>query len=62
MNHQSDQVPLGFFRADHRHGQINEQQHSDSTDNEIFHKSFLQFFAESDVQSTDQEKTIINAT
>ena len=52
---------LKFFRADHRHEQIGEQQQCDDRDNDCFHCVLLQLFAEANVKSADDEEGNDNA-
>ena len=45
-----------FFRPDHRHEQINEEQQRDDSDNNCFHGVLLQLLAEADIKSADDKK------
>ncbi|HEX7654247.1 MAG TPA: hypothetical protein VF607_12125, partial [Verrucomicrobiae bacterium] len=46
-----------FFRAEHRHNQVKEQQHGYAAHNEVFHNdSRLKFLANPGVPGTDREK------
>ena len=49
-------VALKFFRPNHRHEQIAEQQESDDVDNDCFHSIFLEPFAKADVKRTHEKK------
>jgi hypothetical protein len=48
--------PLEFFRPDHRHKQIDEEQQRDDPDNDCFHVVLLQLLAEADIKSADDKK------
>jgi hypothetical protein len=45
-----------FFRPDHRHEQINEEQQGDDFDNNCFHGVLLQLLAEADIKSAHDKK------
>jgi hypothetical protein len=47
---------LEFFRPNHRHEQINEEQQGDESDNNSFHGVLLQLLAEADIKSADDKK------
>jgi hypothetical protein len=47
---------LEFFRPNHSHEQIDEEQQRDDADNDCFHLFLLQFFAESDVKAAHDKK------
>jgi hypothetical protein len=47
---------LEFFRPNHGHKQISEQQQRDDADNDGFHLSLLQFLAESHVKAAYDKK------
>jgi len=45
-----------FFRPNHRHKQIDEEQQRDDSDNDRFHVVLLQLLAEADIKSADNKK------
>jgi hypothetical protein len=45
-----------FFRPDHRHEQINEEQQRDDSDNGRFHQVLLQLFAKAGIKSAADKK------
>jgi hypothetical protein len=45
-----------FFRPDHRHKQIDEEQQPDDSDNNCFHAVPLQLLAEADIKCADDKK------
>jgi len=45
-----------FFRPNHRHEQITEEQQRDDPDNYSFHGVLLQLLAEADIKSADDKK------
>ena len=47
---------LEFFRPNHRHKQVNEEQQRDDSDNNGFHVRLLQLLAEADVKSAHDKK------
>jgi hypothetical protein len=47
---------LKFFRPNHRHKQINEEQQRDDTDDDGFHGILLQLLAEADIKSAHDKK------
>jgi hypothetical protein len=47
---------LKFFRPNHGHKQIGEQQQRDDGDNNCFHSIFLQPFAKADVKRAHDKK------
>jgi hypothetical protein len=47
---------LKFFRPDHRHKQIDEEQQRDDPDNDGFHGILLQLLAEADIKSAHDKK------
>jgi hypothetical protein len=47
---------LKFFRPNHRHEQIDEEQQRDDSDNNSFHGVLLQLVAESDVKAAHDKK------
>jgi hypothetical protein len=47
---------LEFFRTDHGHEQIDEEQQGDDPDNDGFHCVLLEFFAEVDVKAAHDKK------
>jgi hypothetical protein len=48
--------PSEFFRPDHCHEQVDEQQQGNDADNDGFHKVPLQFVAEANVKAAHDEK------
>jgi hypothetical protein len=49
-------VWLEFFRPDHGHEQVDEQQQGHEARDEVFHDGFLQFVAATDVKRADHEE------
>ena len=47
---------LKFFRPNHRHEQINEEQQRDDADNDGFHGVLLQLLAEADIKTAHDKK------
>jgi hypothetical protein len=45
-----------FFRPDHRHEQINEEQQRDDSDNDRFHVVLLQLLAEAGIKTAHDKK------
>jgi hypothetical protein len=47
---------LEFFRVNHRHEQVSEQQQRDQANDNGFHLNLLEFLAEADVESAYDKK------
>jgi hypothetical protein len=54
-------VSLEFFRPDHGHQQVNEQQQGNDANDKILHKSLLSLFAETDIETAHHEKQHYNS-
>jgi hypothetical protein len=53
---------LEFFRTDHRHEQIGEEEQRDDGDNDRFHSNLLELLAKADVESACEKERDDNSS